>query len=76
MKSGSVALIMSIQVWPYLFFIYLDAPLIKSCLTGLVEFNSSTDLIARCRGVNPKLSCASMFGLSAKMYDSANSDLE
>jgi hypothetical protein len=75
-KSGRVALIISTQLCPDLFFIYLDAPFINNCLTGLVEFNSSTDLIAKCSGVKPKLSWISKFGLSANIYDSANSDRE
>jgi len=39
----------------------------SSALTGLVDFNSATLLMARCNGVNPALSYVSSEGFIAKM---------
>jgi hypothetical protein len=41
------------------------APFNSKALTGLVEFNYSTLLIAKCKGTNPALSLSSIFAFNA-----------
>lgn len=43
----------SMQFAPFLSSASLSAPLSNSALTGLVDFNSATDFIAKCNGVYP-----------------------
>lgn len=74
--SGRLSLIKSWHPRPSLFFAALLAPFNKRLRTGRVDFSSSTDRMAKCKGVKPILSAISRLGESAKMKLSANSDFE
>ena len=43
-------------VLPFLSFMFLSAPRISSCLTGLMLFRVITDFTAKCNGVYPSIS--------------------
>ena len=54
----------------------MSAPLINKCLRDLVESKSSEDLTARCNGVRPLASLASISGCQAKIKLRAISEPE
>lgn len=66
----------SIGFLPYLSFTSLDAPLINNDLTGLVLLKDSTLFTAKCKGVNPSISCSLKSCTQLRRQQSAISDFE
>lgn len=58
---------------PLLSFIFLGAPRISKARTGRVDLSVSTDLTAKCNGVNPSMSLSSKTYTHARMKTSATS---